>query len=92
MIKEDISPTDKNDELISKHPMILQLKKRVNVYYKLTVKNLRDTVPKNIKYFILDQAVKNIEFELFQACLGDREKTKLWLKLNEKEMDDRQRK
>jgi hypothetical protein len=52
--------------------MVLELKKRVNIYYKVTVKNLRDLIPRNIKYFILDRAVKNIEFELFQACLGDR--------------------
>jgi hypothetical protein len=57
-----VEPTDKTNDLINKHPMILQLKKRVNVYYKLTVKNLRDTVPKNIKYIILEKAVKQIEF------------------------------
>lgn len=72
--------------------MVLELKKRVNIYYKVTVKNLRDLIPRNIKYFILDKAVKNIEFELFQACLGDREKIKSWLKINDRELQERQKK
>lgn len=64
----------------------------MNIYYKVTVKNLRDLIPRNIKYFILDKAVKNIEFELFQACLGDREKIKSWLKINDRELQERQKK
>lgn len=38
-----------DDELARKNPMIVELKKRVNIYYKVTVKNLREIVPKNIR-------------------------------------------
>jgi hypothetical protein len=50
------------DELAKKHPMIIELKKRVNVYYKITVKNLREVVPKNIRSILIESLQKEIEF------------------------------
>jgi hypothetical protein len=41
------------DDLAKQHPMIVELKKRVNVYYKITVKNLREIVPKNIRSILI---------------------------------------
>lgn len=51
-----------DDELAKKHPMIVELKKRVNVYYKITVKNLREVIPKNIRSILIEKLQKEIEF------------------------------
>jgi hypothetical protein len=75
------------DELSKKHPMIVELKKRVNVYYKITVKNLREVVPKNIRSILVERLQKEIEFEIFQACLGEKEQVQSWLKLNTGEIE-----
>lgn len=60
------------DDLAKQHPMIVELKKRVNIYYKLTVKNLREIIPKNIRAILYERLQREIEFEIFQACLGDK--------------------
>ena len=44
------------------NPMILVLRKRVDAYYKVIVTALRDLIPKNIKYMLMHQATKKIEF------------------------------
>lgn len=49
-----------NDELAKSNPMIVELKKRVNIYYKITVKNLREVVPKNIKSILLEKLYREI--------------------------------
>lgn len=61
---------DGKSQIYKDNPHVLEFKRRVNVYYKLTVKNLRDLIPKNVKYLILQESIKTIEFELFQTCLG----------------------
>lgn len=50
-----------------KNPMIIVLKRRINAYYKVLIRNLRDLGPKNIKYSLLVEATKAIEFEIFQT-------------------------
>lgn len=47
--------------------MIIVLKRRINAYYKVLIRNLRDLGPKNIKYSLLVEATKAIEFEIFQT-------------------------
>ena len=42
--------------------MIAVLKKRVNIYYKIIVKNLREIIPRNIKYIIMNKTVSKIEY------------------------------
>lgn len=80
------------DDLAKKHPMIVELKKRVNVYYKITVKNLREVIPKNIRATLIERLQKEIEFEIFQACLGEKDQVQNWLKLNTGEVEERRKK
>ena len=54
-------------KLVKQFPIILILRQRVNAYYRVVVNNLRDTIPKNIKYFLIHEATKKIEFEIFQT-------------------------
>lgn len=81
-----------NDELSKKNPMILELKKRVNIYYKITVKNLREIIPKNIKYTLVFALFREIQFEIFQSCLGNKQQITSWLKLNTGEIQARRKK
>jgi hypothetical protein len=52
--------------------MIAELKKRTVSYFKVVVKNLRDVIPKNIKFLLFIEASKKLEFEIFQSCVGQK--------------------
>lgn len=41
-----------------KNPMIETMRKRINAYYRVLIKNLRDLAPKNIKYSLIVAATK----------------------------------
>jgi hypothetical protein len=43
---------------VKKNPMIMILRKRVTAYFKIVVKNLRDLIPKNIKFLLINEATK----------------------------------
>lgn len=47
---------------MNKNPMVDILRKRINAYYRVIVKNLRDLAPKNIKYLLIVEATKTLEF------------------------------
>ncbi len=64
------------DPIVAKNPIVAILKKRVLAYYKVVVKNLREVIPKNVKRTVLEKAIKNIEFEIFQASHSNPEKVK----------------
>lgn len=40
--------------------MISVLRKRIDAYYRVVIKNLRDLAPKNIKYSLIVAATKEI--------------------------------
>lgn len=68
-MEESFEPAKKTDldkegkaKLAYKNPMILVLKKKINAYYKVLIRNLRDLGPKNIKYSLTIEATKAIEF------------------------------
>ncbi len=42
--------------------MAALLRKRIDSYYKVVIRNLRDLAPKNIKYSLVVEATKTIEF------------------------------
>ena len=56
-INREYTAEEKKSELVRSHPLIVILRKRVEAYYKVVVKNLRDLVPKNIKHTLLKKAV-----------------------------------
>lgn len=53
-------------KVMNKNPMVDILRKRINAYYRVIVKNLRDLAPKNIKYLLIVEATKTLEFQIFQ--------------------------
>ncbi len=46
--------------------MIFELRKRIDSYHKLVVRNLRDLVPKQVFNFLIVKCLKEMEFEAFQ--------------------------
>lgn len=42
--------------------MVTVLRKRVDAYFRVVTKNLRDLAPKNFKYSLVIEATKVIEF------------------------------
>lgn len=61
-----------------KNPLVYELRKRIDAYYKLVVRNLRDLIPKQIFNFLLIKCIKELEFEAFQFT-SDVNKLKEWL-------------
>lgn len=61
-----------------KDPLIFELRKRIDSYFKLVVRNLRDLVPRQIFNFLIVKCLKQLEFEAFQFT-SDVKKLKEWL-------------
>lgn len=48
------------------YPLIYELRKRIDAYYKLVVRNLRDLIPKQVFNFLITKCVKELEFSAFK--------------------------
>lgn len=68
----------KIDEGKIKDPLIFQLRKRIDSYFKLVVRNLRDLVPRQIFNFLIVKCLKQLQFESFQFT-SDVKRLKEWL-------------
>ena len=64
--KEREKDKKKPNEGKSKDPLIYELRKRIDSYHRLVVRNLRDLVPKQIFNFLIIKCLKELEFEAFQ--------------------------
>ncbi len=40
------------------NPLVYELRKRIDSYFKIVVRNLRDLIPKQVSYFILVKGTK----------------------------------
>lgn len=47
-------------EKVPKNPLVYELRKRIDAYYKLVVRNLRDLIPKQIFNFLLIKCIKEL--------------------------------
>ena len=78
----DFALTEKEKKKIRtgkiKDPLIFELRKRIESYFKLVVRNLRDLVPRQIFNFLIVKCLKQLEFEAFQFT-SDVKKLKEWL-------------
>ena len=69
---------DSTRDKAPKNPLVHELRKRIDAYYKLVVRNLRDLIPKQIFNFLIISCMKELEFEAFQFT-SDVNKLKEWL-------------
>lgn len=53
-------PTEKEekDKKTKKDPLVYELRKRIDAYYKLTVRNLRDLIPKQVFNFLIYKCIR----------------------------------
>jgi vacuolar protein sorting-associated protein 1 len=70
--------SENTKEKVPKNPLVHELRKRIDAYYKLVVRNLRDLIPRQAFNFLIIKCMKELEFEAFQFT-SDVNKLKEWL-------------
>lgn len=73
-----VNEKKEKEDKIPKNPLVYELRKRIDAYYKLVVRNLRDLIPKQIFNFLIYKCMRELEFEAFQMT-SDVNKLKEWL-------------
>ena len=58
-------------------PLAFELRKRIDAYHHLIVRNLRDLIPKQVSFFQLVQGSKELQFESYNI-IGNYEKLEKW--------------
>ena len=49
----------------SSNVFVKEIRARIDAFFKLTVRNVRDTIPKAIGYFLVKQSQERLQFELY---------------------------
>ena len=44
---------------------VKEIRARIDAYFKIAVRNVRDTIPKTIGYFLVKQSQEKLQFELY---------------------------
>jgi len=44
---------------------VKEIRARIDAYYKIAVRNVRDTIPKTIGFFLVKQSQERLQFELY---------------------------
>lgn len=44
---------------------VKEIRARIDAYYKIAVRNVRDTIPKSIGFFLVKQSQERLQFELY---------------------------
>lgn len=57
---KDLKKMEKSKKPI--HPLVFELRKRIDAYHHLMVRNLRDLIPKQVSFFQLVQGSKELQF------------------------------
>jgi hypothetical protein len=52
--------SDKENKKATQNPLIYELRKRIDAYYKLVVRNLRDLIPKQVFNFLLIKCIREL--------------------------------
>ena len=44
---------------------VKEIRARIDAYFKIAVRNVRDTIPKTIGYFLVKSSQERLQFELY---------------------------
>jgi hypothetical protein len=55
---------------------VKEIRARIDAYYKIAVRNVRDTIPKSIGYFLVKQSQERLQFELYAQINKNEQLTK----------------
>lgn len=50
----------------STNVFVREIRQRIDTYFKIVLRNVRDTVPKQIGYFLVKMSQEKMQFELYQ--------------------------
>jgi vacuolar protein sorting-associated protein 1 len=50
----------------STNVFVKEIRQRIDTYFKIVLRNVRDTVPKQIGYFLVKMSQEKLQFELYQ--------------------------
>ena len=45
---------------------VKEIRNRIDSYFKIVLRNVRDTVPKQVGYFLVKMSQEKLQFELYQ--------------------------
>ena len=45
---------------------VKEIRARIDTYFKIVLRNVRDTVPKQVGYFLVKMSQEKLQFELYQ--------------------------
>ena len=45
--------------------IVREIRQRIDTYFKIVLRNVRDTVPKQIGYFLVKMSQEKMQFELY---------------------------
>lgn len=79
---------EKAGQLDSKNIFIREIRNRIEAYFKLVVRNLRDSIPKSIGFFLVKSIQDNMQLQLYNQLYKSTEMVSV---LNEPESITRQR-
>ena len=55
---------------------VKEIRSRIDAYFKIAVRNVRDTIPKTIGYFLVKASQEKLQFELYSAINKNESMTK----------------
>lgn len=55
---------------------VKEIRARIDAYFKIAVRNVRDTIPKTIGYFLVKQSQEKLQFELYSQINKNDQMTK----------------
>lgn len=63
----------KNEVIDTKNIFTREIRNRIEAYFKLVVRNLRDSVPKAIGYFLVKSIQENMQLQLYNQLFKNNE-------------------
>ena len=55
---------------------VKEIRARIDAYFKIAVRNVRDTIPKTIGYFLVKASQERLQFELYSSINKNESMTK----------------
>lgn len=72
-IPKSQSQEKKNEVIDSKNIFTREIRNRIEAYFKLVVRNLRDAIPKAIGYFLVKSIQENMQLQLYNQLFKSNE-------------------
>lgn len=68
--KEQIKQLDKLQKMSDKELYVIELRKRIDTYFHIVIRNIRDQIPKVIGFFLVKGSQDKLQFELYNKLIS----------------------